>query len=88
MKYGMWIHEIHGTPVNEWLATFDIEYAGGVGVFTSTPDPQQAYPFDSLADVVSAWKRVSSTMPVRPDGKPNRPLSALTISPQVIPGRD
>lgn len=35
------------------------------------PDPGQA---------MDEWKRVSKRWPVRPDGRPNRPLTAFTVS--------
>jgi hypothetical protein len=30
--------------------------------------------------VFAAWKQVCPTFPLRADGKPNRPLAALTIT--------
>jgi hypothetical protein len=36
--------------------------------------------FADLAAAVACWKRQSTVRPLRPDGKPNRPLTAFTIT--------
>jgi hypothetical protein len=35
--------------------------------------------FSTAVDVFEEWRRIRKPDPVRPDGKPNRPLSAFTI---------
>lgn len=46
---------------------------------TSTDNPGEARVFNNGAEFVE-WKTISRVQPVRPwDGKPNRPLAALTI---------
>lgn len=44
-----------------------------------TPDPAQARVFASSVDAWAEWRRTSATTPTRPDGKPNRPLTAFTV---------
>lgn len=49
-----------------------------------TTDVLDAKIFDSMMDVMEEWKRVSTVTPTRPDGEPNRPLSAFHVSPVKI----
>lgn len=47
---------------------------------TSTPDRDQARRYQ---DLVAAWNelgRVDQRQPVRPDGKPNRPIGAYSVA--------
>lgn len=39
----------------------------------------QALRFRSAAEAMMCWRLQSKTVPLRPDGKPNRPLTALTV---------
>jgi hypothetical protein len=50
-----------------------------------TFDRDKAHKFASGAEALEAWGAVSKTRPVRPDGRPNKPLTALSI--QVEPAR-
>jgi hypothetical protein len=50
-----------------------------------TTKRDEAHKFASGADALEAWNTVSKTRPVRPDGRPNKPLAALTIT--VEPAR-
>lgn len=45
----------------------------------TTPYPEQAKKFENVGDLHAEWTRVCEKEPVRPDGKPNRPLTAFTI---------
>jgi hypothetical protein len=69
----------------EYLKAFDVDAHDGLGSFESTADIEEALHFSDLGDVLEAWKRQSTVRPLRPDGKPNRPLTALTISPERAP---
>jgi hypothetical protein len=44
-----------------------------------TADRDKAHKFASAAEAMAAWGAVSKTRPVRPDGRPNKPLTALSI---------
>jgi hypothetical protein len=46
---------------------------------TTTDDLVDARRFTSAEEALREWKTVSNVEPVRPDGKPNRPLSGLTV---------
>lgn len=43
---------------------------------TATDDPAKARQFESAADALEFWR---ASYGLRPDGKPNRPLTAYTI---------
>jgi hypothetical protein len=60
-------------------------YPTGKATFTS--DPDKAMSFASQAEAWEFWKQTSKTHPVRPDGRPNRPLTgyhASIVSDQEI----
>lgn len=70
----------------EFLAWFDPDWtpdgslpSDRTGLAKWTKDPLQAIPFDSIEALHKEWTRQSSIMPIRHDGKPNRPLTAYTI---------
>jgi hypothetical protein len=50
-----------------------------------TANRDEAHKFASGREALEAWGTVSKTRPVRPDGRPNKPLTALTI--EVEPAR-
>lgn len=45
----------------------------------TTPDPAQARVFASGSEAMECWRQQSTRDPVRPDGRPNRPLTAFTV---------
>lgn len=49
------------------------------GKIILTPRRKEALRFDTSAEAMIAWNRISVTYPRRPDGKPNKPLTALTV---------
>ncbi len=38
-----------------------------------TPNIDWAQKFDSVGELAAEWRRASTVVPTRPDGKPNRP---------------
>lgn len=86
-----WRMKIHGVAGGEtyprpvYLEAFDLDAHGGRGFSALTADPSKALTWPDLADVLAAWKTVSRVRPTRPDGKPNRPLTAYTIEPERVP---
>ena len=90
MKWGMFVVErIDGVPIGEWLASYDIEaedpqrFPGG-GTYTFTSDQAKALAFNDVADVFELWKRQAVRVPLRQDGKPNRPFTQFTIQPRKL----
>lgn len=66
-------------PVGDFLSGWDLEYAGGVGAAWWTPNLDEAFRFPHAAAAMEAYRARSKTRPIRPDGQPNRPLTAYTV---------
>lgn len=69
-----------GLPVGNYLASYNPEGAGGNGVAKWTPDPTQAMTFATAEAATSCYRAVPYNRPLRPDGKPNRPLTIFTVA--------
>lgn len=67
----------NGEPI--YLKSYDPDGNNGHGDIEITFDPLEAKLFDTSSEAMDEWMKVSTVLPVRPDGKPNRPLSAYTI---------
>ncbi len=68
----------------KYLRFFDADMHGGRGLISATEDIGNAMRFDNVAEAVECWRRQSRTVPYRPDGLPNRPLTAFTVSLQTV----
>lgn len=71
--------------IGEYLAAYDPDAHDGRGRVTWTADPAQAMVFASGVDAWTCWRSTSTVQPLRPDGRPNRPLTAYTISVVAAP---
>jgi hypothetical protein len=67
-----------------WLKAFDNEARDGRGSASFTDDPREALRFPDLEAAFEAWKSQSRTQPLRPDGRPNRPLTAYSVTFDTI----
>lgn len=67
-----------GTAV--YLFSFDLS-DDPRGRFQMTLNPGDAMQFEGFLGVMEAWGSVSPLVPVRDDGKPNKPLTIFTIEP-------
>jgi hypothetical protein len=67
-------------PPTGFLKSFDPDANGGWGLITWTTDPEDAMVFATVGDALEMWKRQSTLLPLRPDGRPNRPLTAWTVT--------
>jgi len=67
-----------------YVEDYDLDYMGGMGQVKFTADPAQARSWPHAVAAFEAWRQVSPTMPTRPDGRPNRPLTAFTITPEEV----
>lgn len=91
MAYGLFLHSYaDGRPVGEWLKTFDLEAGNGIdpyrrGFVDTTPDPREAMRFTNQQEAMNYWRQQSRTAPLRPDGKPNRPLTIFSALVQELP---
>ncbi len=54
------------------LMRFDPDYAKGRGRAWWTPNIDPAQEFDSMGELAAEWRRASTVVPIRPDGRPNR----------------
>lgn len=72
-----------------YVQAYDPNGHDGWGDLTITHQLTEAYPYPSPMAAVTAWRTVPTVRPRRPDGQPNRPLMAWTVTLAVIPdGRD
>ena len=46
----------------------------------TTPDKQEAQKFDDLLSARACWMQIDLNNPVRPDGRPNRPMTIFSIT--------
>ena len=61
-----------------YVKSFDPDARDGHGHIIGTRDRREAKHFDNAGDAFSYWRQCSTVLPTRPDGKPNRPLTAYT----------
>lgn len=67
-------------PRATYLKSMDWEADRGRGRAELTESQDEAMTFDSRKDVFLFWRRQSEVQPLRPDGLPNKPLTAYTIN--------
>lgn len=65
--------------LGQYLKSFDPDGDPERGLSVWTPDIQQAQRFKTAGEAFRFWKQVRKSEPVRPDGKPNRPLTAFNV---------
>jgi hypothetical protein len=77
---GWWVpgHPLQADVSGQYLAAYDPDdRAGG---WRWSPDLADAMVFADAGAAYSCWTAVCSRQPVRPDGQPNRPLTAFTVA--------
>lgn len=85
--YGLVGPAVHPADVPEgaYLRYFDAEAAGGQGIARWTVRLADALRFHSASQALEVYNRQPHAMPTRPDGRPNRPLAAFTVSIEPLP---
>jgi len=79
------IATVQGTvQLGKYLEWSDPDGRGGMGDERWTDDVTKAKTFPTFADAMECWKAESSIRPVRPDGRPNRPLTAFSITVEKV----
>ena len=71
--------EANGDIYGGWLAAYDPEAHGGQGEVRWTNDPTEGLTFADQTAAAECYMTVPSNRPLRPDGRPNRPLAAWTV---------
>lgn len=90
IEYGIRIiGDALGNPVpdssNRWVSFFDPDAHEGRGQVNATTDASGALRFGSMVAALETWQQQSSVRPQRDDGKPNRPLTAYSVSVEALP---
>lgn len=67
-----------------YLKSFDVDANAGRGQIELTNKIEDALKFSGPGEAMLAWKKQSSVVPLRPDGKPNRPLTAYHASFEAV----
>ena len=82
----IWVYrnEPTGEIINAWLKEFDFDAGGGAGYLTTTNDREEAMVFEDVAALHAFWTTQSTVLPMRPDGKPNRPATGFTIEARPL----
>lgn len=75
---------IQNVADNKFLAYFDVEAYGGRGYAEWTRHRWEAIQFPHVAAAHDCWSAVPTSMPLRSDGEPNRPLSAFTVIFEIL----
>lgn len=77
-------------PEPKWVVSFDpnIHKKGKpypTGWVESSVDPLKAKRFKTQVEAWGLWNTQSESVPLRPDGKPNKPMTAYTIEITKLP---
>jgi hypothetical protein len=68
-----------------FLKAADFNAHDGQGFMTFTAFPENALQFQTAGEALMFWRTQSKVRRFRPDGRPNRPLTALTIEIEDAP---
>jgi hypothetical protein len=79
-------NEATGQSTNAYVQDCDVDAFGGQGHVTFTRVPSLAKQFMNAAEAMTYWQRQSTVLPLRPDGMPNRPLTAYTVEVRALKG--
>lgn len=82
----VFVMKIAGSPLGptsedgKYVSYYDPHAHQRRGEIQTVDDPQEALQFDNLEDLHTCWAQTSG---MRPDNKPNRPLTAYNI--EILP---
>lgn len=71
-------------PARRYLRRLDVDARGGRGYVAMCDDIRDAMTFADVAEAYAYWRTRSKETPTRPDGQPNRPLTAYTVEIQPL----
>lgn len=66
-------------PTGQFLERYDPEAHAGMGEADWTHDVSKAMKFADQEAAWKCWTTIPERRPTRPDGEPNKPLTAFTI---------
>lgn len=74
-----------GRPVHigEFLRFWDPDGNDGRGSFVWTTDASMAMQFRTTREALEEYKLTSLSVPLRPDGEPNRPMTMFSVG--IVP---
>lgn len=67
-----------------FVARVDVDARGGRGEVDLTTDPARALTWPSMRDALDAYGQQSTVQPTRPDGRPNKPLTAYSVTVEAL----
>jgi len=70
--------------VRGYVSFFDPDAHNGMGELRTTLDLDEALMFVDMEDAWEYWRTQSRVLPLRPDGKPNRPMTAFTVTVEAV----
>lgn len=70
--------------MGKYLETFDVDAFDGRGDATLTEHKSHALQFPDFSAAMAAWRMRSTVRPTRPDGRPNRPLTAWSVEIEAV----
>jgi hypothetical protein len=73
-----------GDPSGKYVVSCDVDAHEGRGFAVLDDDPNKAMHFANAGQAMRYYRRISTVMPVRPDGAPNRPLTAYHVEVHPI----
>jgi hypothetical protein len=68
----------------QYLKSYDVDARDGRGEADFTDNINEALHFPTAGEAFDAWRTQSKKRPLRPDGKPNRPLTAFTMTVETL----
>jgi len=71
---------LQGKPPGKYLEWSDPDADGGNGAERWTGDVSKAMRFDTFEAAHACWTAQSKKFPTRPDGRPNRPMTAYSVA--------
>jgi hypothetical protein len=74
-----------GPDRGDFLEWSDPDANHGFGDDGWTPDLAKAKKFESFAAAAACWNAQSKVRPIRSDGKPNKPLTAYSVTIETVP---
>lgn len=70
--------------IGKYLEWSDPNARRGRGDERWTDDPAKAKRFPSFQAAMDCWNAQSTKVPLRPDGKPNKPLTAFSVTVEKV----